>query len=214
MATFLYDKTRQARLTAGTPAGDQRADERHRLVLQVAKLATAQGDELCILRNVSAGGLQAVVYRSFAVGERVTFEFRTKRRMPGRVVWATGSLIGVAFDRKVPILAYLAHQAIEEMGRRVRPPRIRIGEQGILCVADRIFPVVIVDASEAGMRIGTGEILSVGETCRVAADGLGDRGAVVRWCSDGEIGLQLDQPLAFREFGRWRTWNMRPARLN
>ncbi|MDB5680802.1 MAG: PilZ protein [Sphingomonas bacterium] len=214
MATFLRDQTRRAQLTAGTPAGDQRADERHRTVLQVAKLTTAGGDELCILRNVSAGGLQAVVYCSLAVGDPVRFELRTGRGMAGRVVWTGGSVIGVAFDRKVPILAYLAHQAIKEMGRRVRPPRVRIGEPGAVRVADREFPVGIVDASQAGMRISTVQMLSAGDTCQIVADGLGERGAVVRWCLDGEIGLQLKQPLSFHEFARWRTRNLHHPSLN
>lgn len=214
MATFLYDQTRRAQLTAGTPAGDQRADERYKTVLQVAKLETAQGDALCILRNVSAGGLQAVVYSSLAVGDPVRFQLRTGRAMTGHVVWTSGSVIGVAFDRKVPILTYLAHQAIKEMGRRARPPRVRIGESGALRVADREFSIGIVDASQAGMRIATPHVLSAGDACRIVADGLGERDAVARWCSDGQIGLELDHPLCFREFARWRTQNARKGSLN
>jgi hypothetical protein len=214
MVTLLFDKIRQARLTAGTPAGDQRADERHRTVLQVAKLATAHGDELCILRDVSAGGFQAVVYGTFAVGDRVRFELRTGRSMAGRIVWTNGSVIGVAFDRKVPILTYLAHQAIKEMGRPARPPRVKVGGHGVVCVTGREFPVGIVDASQGGMRVRTSEILTAGDACQIAAEGLGEREAVVRWCKDGEIGLQLKQPLCFREFAGWRKRKSRPVALN
>lgn len=208
MAILLCDQTRKAQLTAGTPAGDQRADERHQTVLQVAKLATDRGDELCILRNVSAGGLQAVVYCQLAVGDPIRFVLRTGRSMTGRVVWTSGSTIGVAFDRKVPILTYLVHQAIEEMGREPRPPRIRLDEPAVLRIADREFPIDLVDASLTGMRIRTDEALSRDDLCRIVAGGLGEREMVTRWHRDGEAGLRFARPLGFREFALWRKQNL------
>ena len=131
--------------------GEQRSEPRHRTVLQVARLTTPRGDELCILRNVSTGGLRAQVYCNLAVGEAVGFELRTGRRISGRVIWSEGPSIGVEFDRKVPILAYLAHQTIESLGQRVRAPRVKVGENATFYVAGREFVVSIADASQAGM---------------------------------------------------------------
>ena len=205
MAADLLPKRKSVASKAGAPIGDQRADDRHRTVLQVARIETVHGDELCILRNVSAGGLRANVYREVAVGEPVRFELRTGRAVAGRVVWVDGSAIGVQFDRKVPILAYLAHQAIEELGRRVRSPRIDIGERAVMRVEDREFEVEIINESQAGMRIRTDRMLVVGSACKIVADGLGERGATIRWCHDGQAGLQLKQPLEFRDFALWRT---------
>jgi hypothetical protein len=213
MSTEIVTSRQGTDLGDGAPIGDQRVDSRHRTVLQVAKLETAHGDELCILRNVSAGGLRADVYSELAVGEPVRFELKTGRSVAGRVVWTDGSAIGVEFDRKVPILAYLAHQAIEELGRRIRPPRVHIGEPGLLRVADREFPVEIYDASQAGMRVRTDRVLFEGGACQIVADGLGERGATVRWCHDGQVGLQFKQPLQFRDFAAWRTRRKTAERL-
>lgn len=185
--------------------GDPRSEPRHRTVLQVARLATTRGDELCILRNVSTGGLRAEVYCHLAVGEPVEFELRTGRSITGRVIWANGTSIGVEFDRNVPILAYLAHQTIEALGRRVRAPRVQIGEKAAVRVADREFAVEIVDASQAGICFRTDRILLEGASCDIDADGLADHGAIVRWCRDGEAGLQFKRPLSFQEFAAWRT---------
>jgi len=214
MAAHLVDRGRDAQLDPEIHLGEQRADPRHRTVLQVARLATTRGDELCILRNVSAGGLRAEVYCDLAVGEPVEFELRTGRSIAGRVVWADGASIGVEFDRKVPILAYLAHQAIEELGRRVRAPRVQIGEKGVVRVADREFAVYIVDASQAGMCIRTDRVLFAGGACQIHADGLGERGATVRWCHDGEAGLQFKRPLSFHDFAAWRTRGKAVGALN
>jgi hypothetical protein len=205
MTTIISGHSADVELNAASVADDQRTDARHRTVLQVAKLVTESGDELCILRNVSAGGLRAEVYSDLAIGDPVQLELRTGRCMGGQVVWTSGPSIGVEFDRKVPILSYLAHQAMQELGRRVRPPRVRIGEPGILRVAEGDSLTDIVDASQAGMRVRSDRRLSAGAACQVVAEGLGARGALVRWCRDGQIGLQLKQPLSFREFGQWRT---------
>ena len=204
MSDLLTDRT-DAVATPAAPAREQRADGRHRTVLQVARIETPRGDELCILRNVSAGGLRAHVYCDLAVGEPVRFELKTGSSVAGRVAWARDSAIGVEFDRKVPILAYLAHQAITELGRRVRAPRIHIGEPAIMHVADREVAIEIVDASQAGMRVRTDCALIADGDCRIIAEGLGERGAIVRWCHDGEAGLQLKRPLDFRDFAAWRT---------
>jgi hypothetical protein len=190
-------------------AGDRRADERHRTILQVAKLSTVQGDELCILRNLSAGGLRAEVYRELSVGEPVRFELKTGRSMTGYVAWVDGMSIGVEFDHRIPIVPYLTHQVIEELGRRIRPPRVQVREPALLRVADREFAVEIVDASQAGMKIRTDRVLYEGGGCQVVAEGLGTRGVLVRWCRDGEVGLQLKQPLSFRDFAAWRTRGVR-----
>lgn len=214
MSTDITTNRKSADLAAGTPIGDQRADARHRTVLQVAKLETVHGDELCILRNVSAGGLRADVYTDLAVGDPVRFELKTGRSVAGRVIWTDGSAIGVEFDRKVPILAYLAHQAIEELGRRIRAPRVQVGEKGVVRIGDREFSVDIVDASQAGMCISTDRVLFTGGACQVHADGLGQRGAVVRWCHDGEAGLQFKRPLTFQDFAAWRTRGKAVGALN
>lgn len=214
MATFTYNQTHRGQLTGGTRASEQRVDERHRTVLQVAKLATAQGEELCILRDVSGGGFQAVVYRNLAVGDVVSLELRTGRRMAGRVAWTNGSLIGAAFDQKVPILSYLAHQAFAEMGRGARPPRVRIDEPAALRVGTGVSAVDIIDASQAGMRVRSEHVLSAGNIVQIAADGLGERSASICWCRDGEVGLRFKQPLSFRDFGQWRTHKVRGRSVN
>jgi hypothetical protein len=214
MGTHLADRDCDAQLDPEIQIGEQRSEPRHRTVLQVARLATAHGDELCILRNVSTGGLRAEVYCDLEVGEPVEFELRTGRSIAGRVIWADGASVGVEFDRKVPILAYLAHQAIEELGRRIRAPRVQIGEKGVVRVADREFSVDIVDASQAGMCIRTDRILFTGGACQIHADGLGERGAMVRWCHDGEVGLQFKRPLTFQDFAAWRTRGKAVGALN
>ena len=214
MAGYLSNQRVALHLPPQSAPVEQRSDQRHSTVLQVAKLATLHGDQLCILRNVSAGGLRAEVYGDLAVGEPVEFELKTGRRVSGHVVWVSGSSIGVEFDRKVPILSYLAHQAIKELGYRIRAPRVQVGEPGLLRIADHEFTMEIVDASQGGMRIRTDRLLRAGGAVQIAAQGLGERGALVRWCRDGEAGLELKRRLSFHEFAAWRRQGKAAAELH
>jgi hypothetical protein len=203
MGRFLADHESHNE-AAQPPVVEQRTGERHRTVLQVAKLTTAHGEELCILRNVSSGGLRADVYCDLTRGDAVEFELRTGRRVAGHVAWTKDNAIGVAFDHQVPILDYLAHEAVEGIGHRIRSPRIQIGAAGVISVAADESDIEIVDASQRGMRIRTDLDLPIGSDCRISAAGLDPRGGLVRWCRDGEIGLELKQPMTFAEFAQWR----------
>ena len=60
---------------------------------------------------------------------------------------------------------------------------------------------------------GPDRVLFEGGACQIVADGLGERGATVRWCHDGDVGLQFKQPLQFREFAAWRTRSKTAGRI-
>lgn len=62
---------------------ERRGHARHITILRVALLHTADVKELCVVRNISAGGLSARVYRSFSIGETVQVEFRSDERLEG-----------------------------------------------------------------------------------------------------------------------------------
>ena len=61
--------------------GDRRNHDRYLTILRVALLHTEAAKELCVVRNISAGGLSARVYRSFEVDEAVEVEFRSEERL-------------------------------------------------------------------------------------------------------------------------------------
>src|SRR5438067_147851 len=77
------------------PAAERRQATRHLTILRVGALIGPEGRELCLIRNISAGGLMAHVYSHHPKGEPVAIEFKTNHHIHGKVIWSEGSNIGV-----------------------------------------------------------------------------------------------------------------------
>src|SRR5829696_399972 len=72
---------------------ERRTEERVSALLRVGKLTTAAGeDQLIRVRNLSAGGLAAIVTHTPEVGDRVGVEL-SSQRIPATVVWTRGDVI-------------------------------------------------------------------------------------------------------------------------
>jgi hypothetical protein len=90
-----------------------------------------QGSQLRI-RNISAGGLMADCTQCLATGQAVEFEIRNIGMVPGRIAWADGQRIGVAFDAAIdPQLARkpVGTKATESM--LVRRPNLPVRRPGL-----------------------------------------------------------------------------------
>jgi hypothetical protein len=58
--------------------------QRHATPLRVAMLHVEAGRELCVVKNISAGGLQGQVYRAVERGSTLAVEIRSGERIPGK----------------------------------------------------------------------------------------------------------------------------------
>lgn len=183
---------------------DRRQAVRHATILQVARLILDRGEELCILRDISAGGLKATVYCPLAQGDRVTIVLKTGRKVAGRVAWADRDVIGVAFDRRVSVVRLLAHHALEKLGHRVRSPRLNVDLPGELRDDGAAFDVRIRDVSQGGMRLVVDRLLDLSRPYELTVPALGTRTVVVCWCRDAQAGVAFKQPLGYPEFASWR----------
>ena len=91
------------------PPPERRGSERHIKILRVGTLVVDGRRELCLIRNISAGGVMAHVYSSFDPGQRVTVELKASQPVTGRVVWVRGGNAGIQFDTAVDVAELLAN---------------------------------------------------------------------------------------------------------
>lgn len=177
---------------------------RHTTVFQIARLRTAQLDELCILRDISPDGLRAEVYCPMAPGEPIRIELRTGHEVSGKIAWAKDHAIGVAFDAPAPIATMLTHCSFDDRLDKIRPPRIEVDIPAMLRIGEREISVRVRNISQAGMKIGADERLRPDERCEIRIPHFDRHGVIVRWSRDGESGLMLMQPMTYTEFAAWR----------
>lgn len=190
--------------SAMLPGEDRRQSQRHITVLQVAKLITETCEELCIIRDISGGGLKAEVYCALHVGEKVRVQFKSGLEVGGHVVWAEDQQAGIRFDESIEAEALLIRREHDLDGYPLRSPRIKVNMPGTMRVNGEQVAIQVCDISQDGCRIHSDLMLKPGTGCEIALPGLGYRLASVRWFRDNQAGIMLHERLSYQDFALWR----------
>lgn len=183
---------------------DRRTGTRHISVLRVGRAVWDERDQLCVVRNISAGGLMFECLHPPAVGGHVTIELRSDKQMTGIVRWAKDLCAGIEFDRAVNVELMLR----EERGSllRIRPRAPRFVRRGsVKLVPTEGEPVLgdIIDISIGGLSCRTEQPLRRGEPVAAVLDGVGASSAEVRWIKGDVVGVRFDKPLPWKPFQHW-----------
>jgi hypothetical protein len=171
--------------------------------MRVGLIHAAEGKEFCLVRNISAGGLMARVYRSFRPGEEIHVELTTGHILIGDVVWARALDIGVQFRAAIDVSDVLSSRWGPDSARRPRLPRLDLNCPAIARYEARSLPVEIGNISQRGAKIVARSPVPV--FARIVL-GLADMPAIhgtVRWSIGDEAGLFFNESLPFAVLARW-----------
>ena len=182
---------------------DRRSGERHISVLRVGRLVWDEGDQLCVVRNISPGGLMLECLHPPAVGQKLLVELRSDKRMPGVVRWSREGTAGIAFDREINVEKMLKEDRSTLL--RVRPRQPRFVRTGTVRLIGEGEPVIghIYDISIGGISCRTDQPLRRGEPIVAALDGVAATNAEVRWIRGDAVGVRFEKPLPWRPFQLW-----------
>lgn len=181
---------------------ERRIDERVSAMLRVAKLTDPSGSEQLIkVKNLSAGGLMAIVTRPPTVGDHVQVELSSER-IPGTVVWTREDTAGVKFDQNIDLGELLAGRKPRH-GFRPRPPRLEIPCKASVRVGKTYYTVDVHDISLGGIKVEPIEEYCVGKKVVVVVESLRPIKGEVRWYSDRRAGIVFDRALEFDELSEW-----------
>lgn len=182
---------------------ERRRAARHMTILRVGVLVGPPGRELCLIRNISAGGLMAHVYSHHSPGEAVSVELRANEAVPGKTLWADESNIGIQFDVPIDVEAMLAGHASSENGWQQRMPRVEIDRLATVRAGARVYGVNTCDISQGGVKVETDEPLPAGEEVVITMERFRPVQGLVRWSQDGLSGIAFNQVIPFRELIAW-----------
>jgi hypothetical protein len=187
----------------GFGGAEQRSHVRHVTMLRVATLHTQGSKELCVVKNISAGGLSARVYRSFDVGESVEVELRFDERIHGTVQWVREFEVGIAFPEEIDVASVLTSRWVTEDGRRQRLPRIEVDCRCRLRVGSRFYLASLLDVSQGGAKLRTERpFQGIGDAILTLPE-LGSLEGSVRWSQGNRVGLSFNERLPFELLVRW-----------
>jgi hypothetical protein len=182
---------------------ERRSQERHITILRVGTLIIDGRRELCLIRNLSAGGLMAHVYSPVRAGQRVTVELKSNQQIEGSIVWVREANAGIAFDAPVDVAELLANPAVLSNGWRPRLPRVEIDRLATLRAGARTYWVQTRDISQGGVKIETDQPLEVDSEVVLTLENFRPLAGSVRWHNGSACGIAFNQLIPFEELIAW-----------
>jgi PilZ domain-containing protein len=188
-------------IAAAAPAQpERREDERYLSLLRVGAIVVEGRRELCLIRNISAGGMMIRAYSDIAVGTALSVELKQGDPVPGVVKWVEDGLTGVTFDSPIDVLLLLAPPGD---GPRPRLPRIELDCTAWVRQDGDVMRTRVRNVSQGGLCVHARSPLTVGADVVITLPGLTPAAGVVKW-SDGEAyGLAFNRALILSELVEW-----------
>ncbi|MFC7536916.1 PilZ domain-containing protein [Sphingomonas sp. GCM10030256] len=180
-------------LSKDPPAPPERREGgRHLTLFRVGSLIIGDLRELCLIKNVSSGGMKLRVYRALKPDQPIGVEMKCGERLDGRVSWVRDHQVGLAFDQPIDVAALLAQG---EGDPRPRMPRIET--RATVVVREGAFPYRMraCDISQGGIKVECNQPLEAGTDVVVSLAGLEPQPGVVRWSESGLAGITFNRLL-------------------
>jgi hypothetical protein len=185
--------------TPAAPTVDQRSGKRFTLVLRAAKLVAPVGDYLCVLRDVSEGGVKLRLFHDLPAIRPLELELGNGLRHRVEPVWQRGDLAGFRFVRGPVILPELLGMTGPFPRRGVR---LRAELPVTVSGPDGTHAATLRDISLDGARIDSATIHPLSARLVIASGQLPAIPGRVRWRSGQAHGIAFERHFALDELAR------------
>lgn len=182
---------------------ERRTDRRHLTILRVAKMITERSEDLCLIRNISAGGLMAHVYRPIQIDQKVTIEMKSGQLLTGQVRWVQDSNVGIQFDDRVNVGEVLSNAPPEPGAPRPRAPRVDMSCRARLRAGATFHKVNVRDISQGGVKIEISGFVLPEDQVVIQLEHFRPMPGVVRWAHHGMAGIAFHEVIPYPELTQW-----------
>lgn len=168
------------------------------LLIRIAKLVSEHGEFLCIVRDVSEGGVRLRFFHPVPDAATMRLVLANGDAIPVEKAWERGGQVGFRFAGKVDVQGFIA-----EAGRYPkRQLRIEADCAATLTADGEASAAVIRNISREGARIDCESPLALGQQVRVDADGWPPILATVCWRSRPAYGLIFRQVFTIEDLAQ------------
>lgn len=193
--TTLYSLDEQTPQPCGRKKG-----ERHLSLLRVGSLMVEGRRELCLIRNISAGGMMIRAYSKIKAETRVTIELKHGEPVSATAKWARDDNVGLEFDQPIDVINLISTSGEEP---RPRMPRVEVNCTAWVREGAVMHRTKSADISQGGLKIQSAKELPIGAEVIVTLTGLPPAPATVRWKEDESYGITFNSPLALPTLVAW-----------
>ena len=179
---------------------NRRADKRLLTLFRVGSIIVGDRRELCLVKNISAGGALVRVYSALKAKQALQIELKEGQPVPGRVNWVKGTEAGITFDSPVDV-----PDLLKANGNEPRPRMPRIEVSSVCWVRDGadVSRAQVHNVSQGGMSVESSTPLRTGAEVTVTMPGLPPQGGVVRWSDDPRYGISFNTVLPLAALVEW-----------
>lgn len=179
------------------PPGEEKIDLRDKnrfaLLIRSAKLICELGEFLCIVRDVSEGGVKLRLFHPLPPCPTFQLELSSRHTFEIEPVWSNGDLSGFRFPNPVDVPDFIS----ERSQYPKRALRINLKAPAIVRVEGGAFSATIRDLSREGVRIETQVALALEQKVSLEAAHFSSRVGTVRWRKTPTFGVALQNLLSF-----------------
>ncbi len=180
--------------------GDRREGDRHLTLFRVGSITIGERRELCLIKNISAGGMMIRAYCAIPEGTALSIELKSGQPVTGRASWVKDHHIGVAFDQPIDIIEILSASAD---GPRPRMPRVEVACIATVRDGASVYRLPVCDISQGGMKVKGDPHLEHGRDLIVSLPGMEPQPAAQRWRQDGHIGISFNRLIPLAQLVAW-----------
>jgi len=188
---------------------ERRNSERFLSLLRVGAIVAGGKRELCLIRNISAGGMMIRAYSTLVEGTRLSIELKQGDPVKGVVQWVDDELVGVTFDVPIDVVSLLGASS---EGQRPRLPRVEVSCTAWVREGAQTVRARTVNVSPGGICVETAARLNEGADVVVSLNGLPPVAGIVRWAADGAYGIGFNTALAVSDLVAWLQDQQREQR--
>jgi len=179
---------------------DRRDGERHMTLYRVGSIQVEGRRELCLIKNISAGGMMIRLYCGICEGTPVTVELKSGQPISGKISWTRDHTAGIAFHQPIDVIDVLSATMD---GPRPRMPRIETHCHATLREGSNALRVRVCDISQGGVKLESASILPRGADVVVTLPGLEPQPGLACWVEGGFIGVTFNRLIPLGELVSW-----------
>ena len=169
---------------------ERRHDERYLSLLRVGALIIGTRRELCLIRNISAGGMMIRPYSAIEQGTRLSVELKQGNMVSGIAQWAENGLIGITFDTQIDVVALLTTPGA---GPQPRMPRIELDCSALVRHDGNVYRTRAINVSQGGICLESWATFPLGADVVVSLEGLASVAGVVKWQDGDSYGIGFNR---------------------
>jgi len=207
--------TNSARLepTPESEGAEQRAAPRFTLLIRAAKLVSAQGEFVCVIRDVSETGVSVRLFHALPGCKQYALHMPAGAIYEVARVWQRDNEAGFTFDAPV-VVEKLVNESGEYPKRGLRlalcfPVTIKMLSGSVEAMVENL--------SQQGARLTCDRLLAIDQTVRMEMPDLSGKPrevrAKVRWRRDQQYGVVFDDTFTLGDFARLAALLQAPALL-